>query len=1476
MAEEMNWKLCVLCQKETGEDLVCPLDNPVIPRRLEAYRDIISLVTQFKEIEASPHPKLELPEEDLLQKNRASWHKTCRHLYKTSALSRAKSRYTQGLPPRKKPRRSSSEIDKNVCLFCGNKTEATDHSFQKLSLTSVIHDRAVALGMDNVVAALAEGDLVAIEAKYHRNCYTTFNRQYQELLQRSEPVQVSEDMEATIENELFQFIKEEIAGARKIFALEDLTDIMTERLQQHGIQKTVNCTRLKNRILEQFPDLTEEKGVRNRVFLVCSETARKVISDACHTPEEESRILLMAASILRKAVLDHDTSFTFRGSFPAGCEESAVPPRLKYFFRQLLAGPKSSPAKNNSRPVLTVSQLAMLNMISLPKNLKCEPPLGVFLALKVHSQTRSKKLVELLHQFCLSISYKRVVSIELGFAHSIAKQTAATSNIVCPSNLQKHNFTVAALDNLDHNPTSRTATSSFHGTGISIFQYPSLDKPGLQQNPIQIDRVNNPGNTGSILPHSYTFVPPVERNLVSKPPVKDVPELDLDLIDADRQHEQSWMNEVHNNLNVEQESDTVNPIVWSSYHASRSDAVGQNAKNIEALLPLFHEKAASPGMIRHGMNLVKQITDHLNPQQIPVLVVDQPLYDIAKKMQWTFPESLGEDKFVVMLGGLHIEMALWATMGDLLRGSGWTEALAEAGIAKTEAAANLFLKASDPMRTRYAHQVTVVLLDSLLKRAFENSNTESTFNDWVSVNCKEKPTVQFWLLIHKYEQIIHIFIRSHRERKFNLMCAALQKLVLLFFALDHQNYARWVSVLLRDLQTLPASTREEFEAGHWTITRSNHRFSSIPIDQAHEQANKRVKGVGGVIGLTENPAMLERWVITGPEISRVVEQFTDVSEVQDVELPHHEEGMASQHRFERHVTDLLDVILSRGNPFEENTTDLVTLDNKVCVDESAAASVRTLESTGQEQYMAFKTDVLDSNNTPLTAPIKRNKLLLFHEEKTQKKTALKSKVQHFKQHAELYGQAFIVLDSRGGNLQDFFRHESSPFPPALCSEGTINSCTKSDLLTCILESVTSDILTDEELVAPDVYGVIVIDGGTLIHSLPGTTIQGKPFDEYFKKVFLPRVEHYLNKAKRVDIVWDQYHKSSIKGCTREKRGTGTRQRVSSSAKVPGNWQSFLANAENKKELFSFLSAKLVEIDLPNDKSVYITSGDQVLSAGDGPPMGQCNHEEADTRVVVHLLHAIEYSSAAMVHTGDTDVVIILLSNFHHFMAVNPNAEIWMSFKSGKTTKMISLNGIVSSLGATTCKAMALFHAFTGSDSTSSFKFKGKRYCFKTKDKVPSLMREFASLASSPFVISPTLKEVAMQFVCKLYSNDVFTDDTNDDLVRMKVFCHKTRDVQRIPPTSDALVQHLKRSIFQASIWVKAHEPMAPTNNPKNYGWEEKDEKLVPVWTTIPLAKDVFDLDVKCTCTKRCSTCKCKKANLKCTRLCKCKCDNEQN
>ena len=66
---------------------------------------------------------------------------------------------------------------------------------------------------------------------------------------------------------------------------------------------------------------------------------------------------------------------------------------------------------------------------------------------------------------------------------------------------------------------------------------------------------------------------------------------------------------------------------------------------------------------------------------------------------------------------------------------------------------------------------------------------------------------------------------------------------------------------------------QDAHEGPFTAQKSNRKFSHIGLDHNHEQINAKIKGVGGAIGLTENGAFLAKWLITGPEISRMIEEF---------------------------------------------------------------------------------------------------------------------------------------------------------------------------------------------------------------------------------------------------------------------------------------------------------------------------------------------------------------------------------------------------------------------------------------------------------------------------------------------------------------------------------------------------------------------------------------------------------------------------
>lgn len=73
------------------------------------------------------------------------------------------------------------------------------------------------------------------------------------------------------------------------------------------------------------------------------------------------------------------------------------------------------------------------------------------------------------------------------------------------------------------------------------------------------------------------------------------------------------------------------------------------------------------------MNNVRNMTAHLNPGQVPVLTMDQPLFALGKRLHWNFPESLGEDHYVLLMGALHIEMAILhrPMIDSWLQDSGW-------------------------------------------------------------------------------------------------------------------------------------------------------------------------------------------------------------------------------------------------------------------------------------------------------------------------------------------------------------------------------------------------------------------------------------------------------------------------------------------------------------------------------------------------------------------------------------------------------------------------------------------------------------------------------------------------------------------------------------------------------------------------------------------------------------------------------------
>ena len=153
------------------------------------------------------------------------------------------------------------------------------------------------------------------------------------------------------------------------------------------------------------------------------------------------------------------------------------------------------------------------------------------------------------------------------------------------------------------------------------------------------------------------------------------------------------------------------------------------------------------------------------------------------------------------------------------------------------------------------------------------------------------------------------------------------------------------------LKVTHPDVHDQFLKGNFVVKKTTRSFSAIAIDQAHEQNNASVKGDGGAVGLTENPAALRRWMVSGPEMARVIGEFEVSTEKRKkTDTRHHEQTKHAQMAFAQDVKALTGAIEDMGNPFCENSSDLLVLDTRDLADAAVINTVNQIEKLGQEQY----------------------------------------------------------------------------------------------------------------------------------------------------------------------------------------------------------------------------------------------------------------------------------------------------------------------------------------------------------------------------------------------------------------------------------------------------------------------------------------------------------------------------------------------
>jgi len=193
------------------------------------------------------------------------------------------------------------------------------------------------------------------------------------------------------------------------------------------------------------------------------------------------------------------------------------------------------------------------------------------------------------------------------------------------------------------------------------------------------------------------------------------------------------------------------------------------------------------------------------------------------------------------------------------------------------------------------------------------------------------------------------------------------------------------------------------------------------------------------------------------------------------------------------------------------------------------------------------------------------------------------------------------------------------------------------------------------------------------------------------------------------------------------------------------------------------------------------------------------------------------------------------------------------------------------LGPRKSNALLFLHAFSGYDTVSSFAGRGKKTAWEIWKIYDEVSPAFYTLASNPDLksISEQL-EVLERFVLLMYNRTSTEMKVNE--AWKQLFSQKSRSIDGIPPTPAALVEHMKRAAYQAGyLWAQMFVAVPNLPSPSEWGWVQTANGGLEVkWTALPEASHACRELLRCGCKSGCrNKCKCVKAVLQCTTLCKC-------
>ena len=423
-----------------------------------------------------------------------------RYTTRSDTLKQASLQDEHGAVPSRTFQSAMAPADWSKCLICKNKTYKKSRdltnvcTFEACRSIQLAAERKGDSSMLHILNGV-NGDLIAMEAKYHKNCFATYVSKKSTLgLAKGEAVDSPHERAF---QELVIDLNTGIEQGRA-YDMMSLLDKYRDILTQKGATNPESYTtqNLKIRLQKHFSNAIvfhqpAERSKSELVYLSSVNVQNVLNAWAVFKPPANGNIsvnneTLQSSEIhcvasLIKQEIKKCTGIPTRPlntqDVSMKASRQLIPDCLYLLIKLLVTADKrggppgvlnalsQSTNMEDDRQILSIAQ----DIIHCNTKGRVKLPKHTSLAMCVHHLTTSKRLIELLNRMGHCVSYDEMRAVNTSIAEEVLAQVEAFGTVI-PTNIKPGAFVQIAADNNDLNEETLDGKNTTHATTMVIYQ----------------------------------------------------------------------------------------------------------------------------------------------------------------------------------------------------------------------------------------------------------------------------------------------------------------------------------------------------------------------------------------------------------------------------------------------------------------------------------------------------------------------------------------------------------------------------------------------------------------------------------------------------------------------------------------------------------------------------------------------------------------------------------------------------------------------------------------------------------------------------------------------------------------------------------------------------------------------------------------------------------------------------------------------